>query len=267
VERPQLGLDTFDVDAAYAAMRRTKVFVVLPAYNEESNVGGLIVSIARSLIEQRMPFEIVIVDDGSTDRTREVVGAMSATYPVRVLRHERNQGLGATIRDGLYEASRLSADGDIVVTMDADETHTPGLILAMVRQIQEGRDVVVASRYQPGSRVVGLSAFRVVLSFVGSLVFRLIFPTSGLRDFTCGYRAYRSEVLRRAIAEYGTSFIDQDGFQSMVDILLKLRRFSLVFGEVPLILRYDMKVSASKMRVARTARNTLVLIAKRRFGR
>jgi dolichol-phosphate mannosyltransferase len=262
-----LALDTFDLDAAYAALRRPKVFVVLPAYNEESNVGGLIGSIARTMVEHRMPFEIVVVDDGSTDRTIDVINEMAQIYPVRLLRHEVNQGLGGTIRDGLYEASRLTSDGDIVVTMDADETHTPGLILAMVRQIQEGRDVVVASRYQPGSRVIGLTPFRVVLSLAGSFVFRLLFPTSGLRDFTCGYRAYRSTVLHRALAEYGTSFIDQDGFQCMVDILLKLRRLSIVFGEVPMILRYDMKKSVSKMRVMRTVRNTLVLIAKRRLGR
>ena len=69
-----------------------------------------------------------------------------------------------------------------------------------------------------------------------------------------------------AVARYGSRFVDTEGFQCMVDILLKLRKLDVIFGEAPMILRYDLKRGASKMRVARTIRQTLSLLAKRRLG-
>ena len=81
-----------------------------------------------------------------------------------------------------------------------------------------------------------------------------------------GYRAYRASVLHQALAMYGAHFIRLSGFQATVDILLKLRRLPIICGEVPMILRYDLKKGASKMRVMRTARQTLVLILRRRLG-
>src|SRR5205085_4401972 len=102
--------------------------------------------------------EVIIVDDGSAAGRADVVEKhRDGGLPITLYRHEKNQGLGPTIRDGLYYASKTASDNDIVITMDADETHTPGLILRMVRMIREGHDVVIASRYQPGARVYGLS--------------------------------------------------------------------------------------------------------------
>jgi dolichol-phosphate mannosyltransferase len=127
--------------------------------------------------------------------------------------------------------------------------------------------VVIASRYRAESRVYGVPILRRVMSRAASLLMRLVFPIRGVRDFTCGYRAYRADVLRRAIDRYQGEFVNQDGFQCMVDILLKLRPLHLIFGEVPLLLRYDRKGGESKMRVAHTAKNTLVLLWRRRLGR
>ena len=87
------------------------------------------------------------------------------------------------------------------------------------------------------------------MSRAASLLMRIVFPIRGVRDFTCGYRAYRADVLQRAVEHYHGEFVDQDGFQCMVDILLKLRPMRLIFGEVPLLLRYDRKGGQSKMHV------------------
>jgi dolichol-phosphate mannosyltransferase len=134
----------------------------------------------------------------------------------------------------------------------------------MVRMISEGYDVVIASRYREGSRTIGVPVLRRALSRGASWLFRAVFPIQGVRDYTCGYRAYRAGVVRSAIARYGEEFLDQDGFQCMVDILLKLRPMHLVFGEVPFILRYDYKEGGSKMNVSKTVRDTLGLMWKRR---
>jgi dolichol-phosphate mannosyltransferase len=209
---------------------------------------------------------VILVDDGSRDSTARIIEGYAQHMPITMMRHEVNLGLGATIRDGLLTAAKTAADADIIVTMDADDTHAPGLILRMVRMISEGYDVVIASRYREGSRCVGVPTYRLALSHGASWLFRLVFPTRGVRDYTCGYRAYRARAVRDAISRYGEGFLDQDGFQCMVDILLKLRRMHLIFGEVPFILRYDQKEGSSKMNVPRTVKDTLLLMWKRRFG-
>lgn len=247
-------------------MPKRTVHVVLPAYDEEANIGGLLRRIRETMEEEGIAFSVIVVDDGSRDRTAAIVEDHAKEMPVVLLRHSSNQGLGATIRDGLYRAAAVAGPRDIVVTMDADETHTPGLIVRMVRMVSEGHDVVIASRYRAGSRSLGVPVSRRALSWIGSWLFRVTFPTKGVRDFTSGFRAYRAEVIRAAIAEYGEGFVDQDGFQCMVDILLKLRRMPVVIGEVPFVLRYDFKEGGTKMDVPGTTARTLALIVRRRFG-
>ena len=247
--------------------QRKKVFVVLPAYNEEHRIGKLLEHVDEAMHEAGLPYQTIVVDDGSSDTTAKIIGDCANHMPILMRQHERNMGLGATIRDGLLAAAQIAAPRDIIVTMDADDTHTPGLILRMVRMIREGCDVVIASRYQPGARTIGVPFMRVLLSYFGSLIFRIMFPIKGVKDFTCGYRAYRAEVINEAISQYGSKLFNQEGFQCMVDILLKLRRMNLIFGEVPLILRYDIKEGGSKMNIGRTIRQTLALMLKTRFAK
>lgn len=246
--------------------RNRRVLVVLPAFNEEENIGELLSQIQYALEDDsKTDYKVFVVNDGSRDNTASIVNARSATMPIELITHEVNQGLGATIRDGLYAAVKDSSPRDIIITMDADATHNPGLILRLMRMVIEGHDVVIASRFQPGARVIGLVWYRKLLSILASIVFRITYPIRGVKDYTCGYRAFRADVLKTAMDEYGDKFVDQDGFQCLVDILLKLRRRKLLFGETPLILRYDQKGGMSKMNVGRTIRNTLILIVKRFF--
>jgi len=251
-----------------AAQRRQRTLrIVLPAYDEADNLPALLGGLQRTMEDGGFAYEIVVVDDGSHDRTAAIAEEWAAALPLRLVRHAVNQGLGATLRDGLQAALERAATDDVIITMDADDTHVPGLIVRMVQMIGEGYDVVIASRYQPGARVYGVSALRRLMSRGASLLMRSLLPIRGVRDFTCGYRAYRADVLRRAADRYGARLVDQEGFQCMVDLLLKLRPMDPIIGEVPMVLRYDRKGGESKMRVGRTARSTLLLLLRRRLGR
>lgn len=246
---------------------RRSAWVVLPAFNEEEALGSLLDGIAAALDGAGMPYRVVVVDDGSRDRTLAIAEELARRLPVEIVRHPVNQGLGAALRDGLTHAAGRAAPGDAVVTLDADGSQPAGLIPRLVERLDEGFDVVIASRYRPGSAVHGVPALRRALSYWGGWLFRVLFPTRGVRDYTCGFRAYRAGVLQEAIAEEGAALFDQDGFQCMVDLLLKLRRRGATFAEEPLVLRYDQKRGASKMRVSRTIVTTLALLVRRRLGR
>jgi dolichol-phosphate mannosyltransferase len=248
-------------------VRPTFVRVAMPAFNERDSLPLLIPRIVQALEETPWQYDIMVVDDGSSDDTAEVVEELSTRYPVRLVRHAVNQGLGAAITTAVTQAVEGLYDDDIVVTMDADNTHPPQLITRMVPMIREGRDVVIASRFEPGGQVVGLSRFREVLSIGASWMMRLCFGLRGCKDYTCGYRAYRAGVLREANNRFRGKLVVESGFASMAELLLNLSRLGIVIGEVPLLLRYDMKEGASKMRIGRTIYRTLCMIARHRFGR
>jgi len=242
------------------------VVITLPTYNEETTLPLLLRAIRESMRENQIEYRVLVVNDGSTDRTSKVASDMSGEMPITVIEHEENRGLGEAIRTGLMAAIQDAEDRDIIVTMDSDNTHTPGLIARMVLGIREGNDLVIASRYRQGAHIKGVPRYRRLLSFAGRIAFSIFFPTTNVRDFTSGFRAYRAGLLKRAFATYGEEFVAQSGFSCMVDILLKLRRLDAIMSEVPLILRYDQKFGASKMVVMRTIKDTLRLIASRRIG-
>src|SRR5262249_43894989 len=150
-----------------APAQRTRIIIVLPAYNEEANVGPLLEKIDDAMTESGLIYQVIVVDDGSSDGTFEALNRYAKRMPILISRHAVNQGLGSAIRDGLLMAAKLARKNDVVITMDADETHTPGLILRMLRMVQEGHDVVIASRYRPGARVYGVPLPRRFASYAG----------------------------------------------------------------------------------------------------
>ena len=248
-----------------AERSRKKTWIVLPAFNEEQDLPALLERIDEAMAEIGLRFEILLVDDGSTDATREIAEQWSNKLPLQVKVHPTNLGLGATLKDGLEWACSVAQPSDVIITLDSDNSHTPELILRMTRLIREGYDVVIASRYQNGSRVRGVPLNRRLLSWIARILFKLVFPIKGVKDYTSGYRAYRAGVLQE-VTSADPNFFDQDGFQVMVDVLLKLRRNKdLLFGEAPLILRYDLKEGDSKMDVMGTTTSTLRLMVRRRF--
>ncbi len=243
------------------------ILIVLPAFNEAEGLPALLRSIRQVMDESRLGYKVVVVDDGSSDATWEVIGRHAAEMPVVPVRHQANRGLAEALRSGLQVALKQADPSDVIVTMDADNTHAPGLVMRMLTLIREGHDVVIASRYVSGARVLGVPFHRRVLSGGASLLMRAVFPIKGVRDYTCGFRAYRASILQAAFARYSERLISQKGFSCMVDILLKLRTLDPIMTEVPLILRYDLKHGMSKMRAARTVVDTLILMAKNLTGR
>ncbi|MCL5746201.1 MAG: glycosyltransferase [Acidobacteria bacterium] len=240
------------------------VFLALPAYNEECALPSLLAAVQQAMMESRTPCRVVIVDDGSTDATCRVVQEWSARLSIDLVCHSENRGLGETIRDALRWASERAAVEDIIVTMDADNTHSPALIPQMVQCAANGNDVVIASRYRRGSKVVGLSAFRRLMSYGARVVMQFLCPLPGVRDYTCGYRAYRVGVVQRAFAAYGDAFVTEPGFTCMAEILLKLGSMGVRMCEIPMVLHYDQKTGASKMRVGSTIWKTFQLIFRHR---
>ncbi|MHC1708662.1 MAG: glycosyltransferase [Bacteroidales bacterium] len=238
-----------------------RIRLVLPAYNEELSLPPLLARVEAVRSQFNLNLELLIVNDGSRDGTLAFANDYAASHPwASVLDLQPNRGLAGAMREGLTKAVEDLDEQDVVVTMDADDSHNPGLIFRMITQIREGSDLVIASRYRPGSRILGLAPHRKLMSSVAGWLFRIFLPIKGVRDYTCGYRAYRVSLIRKALERYKDKFIEQQGFACMAEILIKMRVFHPVVHELPFILRYDLKQGVSKMNVWRTVLQTLLMI-------
>ena len=241
------------------------LIIVLPAYNEAETIGPLLESLERSMKDDNLEYQAIIVNDGSDDNTASIVQGFADKMPVEIVDHPTNRGLPEAIKTGLLAAVSRCNERDIIIMLDADNSHTPGLILRMTRMIKEGSTIVIASRYLKDSRIRGVPCHRNLLSWGASFLFRIFLPIKGVKDYTCGYRAYRAAILKKAFEIYGEDFISQPGFSCVVDILLKLRKLDPIVTEAPLILRYDLKHSTSKMDIKKTIGETLCLIFRTLF--
>jgi dolichol-phosphate mannosyltransferase len=226
------------------------IAVVLPAFNEEKDLPQLLTRLDTALQKLRRPFHIVVVDDGSSDRTAAIAAQAARTMPVHLVCHPRNLGLGRAIQTGLIEARKF---GGMVVTMDADNSHDPAYIEDMIREFEtKDVDLVICSRYQKGSRVVGLNAFRRFLSYGCYMTMKTLLPYRNVRDYSTGFRAYDSAILDRLVVRYGENMVEQQGFACMLELIAKLRTIGARVLEIPYTLRYDQKQGASKLRLFRT---------------
>lgn len=223
--------------------------ILCPAYNEADALPALLSRI--ECVDGLR--QVVLVDDGSTDGTARVFQTFSGRVPRVLLWHKVNRGLGGAMATGLLWAVKSLPPDDVLVTMDADDTHDPALIPALRRELAHGADVAIASRFQTGAREHGVSWLRQLLTRSASLLLRAVRPVHGVRDYTSGYRAYRVSVLQRLTATYGEDrLVTTDGFECMMEILLKVASIGASCSEVPLPLHYERKVGRSKMPIAKT---------------
>jgi dolichol-phosphate mannosyltransferase len=223
------------------------IWLFLPAYNEADSLPSLLPKIAETLSGH--PYRIVVVDDGSRDRTPNILDEFRGKLPLDVVTHSINRGLGETERDGFEFIALRCAPEDVVVRVEADDTHEPRYIFSLLEKLESGYDVVNTSRFQPGGGQMGVDGYRAVISRAANLFMQFVFGIPGTRDYSCGFRAYRAQIIKDAIAVFGNHFIQLRGlgFTSTLEMIVKLHLLGARFAEVPFVLRYDQKQGGSKM--------------------
>lgn len=238
------------------------IYIFLPAYNEEEALGPVVQKFDTELKKIGAEYRIVVLDDGSRDRTAEVAERLAQRYPLELLRHPVNQGLGQTMIDGLQYVAENALPDDVVVTMDCDDTHDPVYVASALESIQKGNDVVILSRYTPGGGEKGLSMLKSVLSRGAGLFLKVFFPIAGVKEYSCGYRVFKASALKKAFRVFGKNFVrlPHMGFVVTPEILIKLRMLGCRIAEVPFVLRYDQKPGKSKNRPLKTIGGYFALI-------
>ncbi len=206
------------------------VTVVVPAYNEGGTFEAALSSLADYLSPHRSAydFHFLIVDDGSADNTYALAEQFARWRPnVRVLRHERNRGLGAALRTAF-----AAVETDMAVVLDADMSYAPAVAMNLIEALaRENADIAFASPYAQGGRVVNVPFGRRVLSREANRILSL--ATSGrYATLTCMVRAYRTAALKEL------DFRD-DGMVAIPEMLLSGVRKKLRVAEVPATLEWS----------------------------
>jgi dolichol-phosphate mannosyltransferase len=167
-----------------------KLSVIIPAHDEAGSVAATVRGIVSALETERIPYEILVVDDSSTDGTKEIVKGLSEANPaVRYLRSRNPRGFGYTVRSGLD-----SFTGDAVAIVMADGSDDPTDLVRYYRLLEEGYDCAFGSRFIRGSHVEDYPRLKLALNRVANLGVRALFR-HGYNDTTNAFKAYRREVI------------------------------------------------------------------------
>jgi glycosyltransferase involved in cell wall biosynthesis len=169
-----------------------KLSIVIPCYNEKDTIQKILERVKASPLDK----EIIIVDDGSTDGTREILATQIAHQVDRIIFHEHNQGKGAALRSGF-----AAVHGDIVIIQDADLEYDPAEYEQLIKPILDGKaDVVYGSRFRGGQpRRVSYYWHSIGVRFLTWL--SNIFTNINLSDLETGYKVFRRDIIQSITIE------------------------------------------------------------------
>jgi dolichol-phosphate mannosyltransferase len=224
--------------------------IVIPTYQERENITALIGQIGQILPEAH----ILVVDDRSPDGTAEVVRSIRdqrSDAKIELIVREGERGLGHAYRAGMVYG--LDNDYALVITMDADGSHSPLHLPAMLAAVADA-DVVIGSRYTIDGGTINWRIRRILLSWLANRFARSLLRLQG-SDLTSGFRVYRREVL----AGIGPETVKSNGYSYLVEMLCLAQRLGARVAEVPIIF-YDRTLGESKISKKEIYRGALALL-------
>jgi glycosyltransferase involved in cell wall biosynthesis len=228
-------------------MHNSIISIVIPAYNEQGTIGKTVLGTILTMDSLKIPYEIIVVDDGSTDDTARIASKYKAT----VLSNGKNRGKGYALRRGFRHAR-----GDIVVTIDSDGAHEPKEIPDLIQPLFNGVDVVAGSRYLSGRMHTTTRLHR-----IGNTVFNLAIMTltrKRITDSQSGFRAFKKEVLEKIN-------LRSSGYDIEVEMTIKSLKNGFVFQEKPICCE-KRKYSYSKLRTLHDGAKIFKAIIKANFS-
>lgn len=215
-----------------------KFCFVVPCYNEEKGIPKIVKEFLKIREEYDIDADVVFVDDGSTDKSKEIIKENMEKYDwIKIVSHEHNMGFAQTLKDGSSYA--LEEGYDYIGQMDCDLTHPPSLILKMIKELSSA-DMVIASRYVGTGGMKNIPRWRVYLSRVGNKFFRIILGIKTL-DATSGYRLSKRQVFENI-------YLESNSYQIQLELTTKVERRGYKVKEIPYIL-FNREIGSSKFKI------------------
>ncbi|MFH1590249.1 MAG: dolichyl-phosphate beta-glucosyltransferase [archaeon] len=195
--------------------------IVMPAYNEDKRIKKSLIDIIKHLNEKKIVYELIVVDDGSSDKTVEIVNGFQGN--IRILKNKTNSGKGFSVRKGIENAKY-----DLVLFTDADLATPIEELDKMLKEMELGADIVIASRNLPKSNIVVKQPFyRQIMGKTFPFLVRLLLIPN-IRDTQCGFKLFRTNIAKQIVKKQTIH-----GFSFDVEILFIARKLGFKIKEVP----------------------------------
>lgn len=242
--------------------------IIFCAFNEGQNLKKLLVNLGHELQLLQRDYEIVACLDGSSDDSASIIADFQKFHPIRILPIKNQRGLGLAYKRLFEEAIANSQNEDLIISLDADNTHNPEQIPEMIRYFDKHNlDLLIASRFCDKSMMADFPIYRKFISRSISVLLQNLFPIkkiSGekLKDFTSGYRIYKAEKLKKLFEVSKNKFITEPEFTYTCELVIKLSRIKSRIDEVAISYDYGEKMGKSKLRIFRNFIRLNVLLIK-----
>lgn len=219
------------------------IYLLIPAFNESRNFEHLLQNIDSRL--KKVKYKVIVVDDGSTDSTKDKLKRLSQRFPVIRIGYLKNRGPGGAFRFGFDFLFKVLKASDLVVTMEADNTGDYSVLHRMLKLTLK-YDVVLASPYASGGKFEGVGFIRLSLSYAANLIDRIVFRVNGVKTYSSFYRVYKGSILKRVLGEYGRNYLNERGFAVFVELIVKLSFINAKIIEVPAKVDWRKRIGKSK---------------------
>ncbi len=221
--------------------------IVIPAFNEEAHLSSTFKDIAQHLKARAYSYEVIVVDDGSTDNTAKIITSGSEIFEsFTSLKNSLNQGKGYSVKKGV-----LAAQGDYVLFMDADNSTRIDQLEKLMLGMRQGFDIAMGSRRIHGAEVAASQPFyRIFLGNIYILLSKLILQ-SNVQDYNCGFKLYKKEAARLIFSR-----LTMNNWSFDSELIFLISKFNLNAIEVPV--KWVDKSKTSKVRPLQDGINSLL---------
>jgi glycosyltransferase involved in cell wall biosynthesis len=224
------------------------IYICIPSHNEAATIGLLLWKVRQVFASFPREYQLLVLDDGSTDSTVEVLEPYTRVLPLTVVRHAERRGYAASVQKLLRTAIELTdrPKRDAAILMHADFTHNPQVIPDLVRRIESGADLVVAEGRLEGEPS---RPHRMLRRYAPQLL-RGSVSVPGVRDLVSGFAIIRLVALRNAMRSHGKGFLVTDGWAANAELYWRTGRYARRVESVESVERHDLRQRPSRVRPA-----------------
>ena len=220
------------------------IYICIPSYNEAPTIGLLLWKIRQVFAGFPREYHLLVLDDGSSDSTAEVLERYTRVLPLTVTRHQSRQGYAESVEEILRQAVQRTdrPKRDAAILMHADFTHNPHFIPDLVRRIESGADIVIGQAKVQGER----SRTRRLVRRLAPVLLRGVVSVPGVSDVVSGFAIFRLVTLRNAFRNGAPPVLRTEGWAANAELYGRTAKFARRVETLPTVERYDLRQRSSR---------------------